>query len=225
MDVYKVNMKICVISANLGGIDNPTIHVEQSIPYDYFLYTDENFPPRFNSFTPRLQAKIPKFFGWQLKPGYDYYVWLDSSISLDQPNTLEWLIRQCDSVEIATLKHDKRTTIESEYLRTKKGVREESMYYVTRYVNEWIDEQMAEIKADKNYVDDTLCAAGVFIYKNTPGIQGMLKEWWYHVSRYLNQDQLAFPFVLKNSGVKYKIIDEIYWNCKYIKHARHKLTK
>lgn len=218
-------MKIAVFSTNLGGIDSEREHIDQSVPYDYFLYTDENFPPRFNSLTPRLQAKIPKTFGWQLKPGYDYYIWLDGSITMSHPDTIKWLLENCKDVEIATLKHDKRTTIESEYLRTKKGVREESIYYVTRYVNEWIDEQMAEIKADKNYIDDTLCAAGVFIYKNTPGIKKMLKEWWYHISRYLNQDQLAFPFVLKKSGVKYKIIDEIYWKCKYIKHVRHKLTK
>ena len=207
-------MKVAVISASLGGIDDAKHHTEQTVPYDYFLFTDQNFPPRFNSMTPRLQAKIPKFFGWQLKPGYDYYVWIDGAITMSHPDTLKWLVENCDGVDLATFKHDKRTRIEDEARRIRKSLEQGSRYMSSRYTNEWLDEQMAEIHADKDYVDDTLAAAGVFIYKNTSKAHDVLKEWWYHVSRYLIQDQLAFPYVLKTSGIKFKMIPEIYWDCK-----------
>src|SRR3989344_702108 len=115
-------MKIAIISVNLGGFDKETHHVPQSLAHDYFMFTDENFPPRFNSLTPRLQAKIPKFFGWQLAPGYDYYVWLDGSFTITHPDTIKWLLQNCEGVDFAVFKHDKRQTIAEEAARVKKGL-------------------------------------------------------------------------------------------------------
>ena len=86
-------MKIAVITANLGNFDPNVDYAEQSLAYDFYKFTDENFPPRFNSMTPRLQARIVKMFGWQMVPPHDLYIWVDSSCILsvaydDEENTL-----------------------------------------------------------------------------------------------------------------------------------------
>jgi len=36
--------KIAIITSNLGGFDKVLPHERQSIPYDYYLFTDEKFP-------------------------------------------------------------------------------------------------------------------------------------------------------------------------------------
>jgi hypothetical protein len=92
---------------------------------------------------------------------------------------------------------------------------------VARYTNEWVDEQMAEIEGDKDFVDDILVNGGIFMYRNTPEIQKMLKEWWYHVSRYLIMDQCSFAYVLKKSGVKMNIRPVIYNDWKYLHQQGH----
>ena len=164
--------KVAGISANLANIDGEQPHTEQSVPYDYYFYDDQNFPPRSASMTPRLQAKIPKFFGWQMAPGYDYYAWLDSSFTMSHPDTVKWLLGNCRrGIDIATFKHDKRNTIGQKTRRVIKLLSQGSVYFHTRYDNEWLDEQVAVIEADKDYEDDLLANGGVFIYRNTPQVQ------------------------------------------------------
>jgi hypothetical protein len=58
------------------------------------------------------------------------------------------------------------------------------------------------------------------MYRNSPKAQEMLKEWWYHTSRYHSIDQLSFPFVLGESGLKVTVIPYRHMKVAYIKHVR-----
>lgn len=219
--------KIALISANLGGLDKPPAHVPQSIAYDDFMFTDRNFPPRFNAIVPRLQAKIPKFFGWQMAPGYEYYMWIDGNFSLSSTDSLKYFYDACQGYDIVVLKHPKRPNIRQEARYVRKGLNQKgknpgSKYIIARYENELLKEQMDEIESDKDFKDDMLVIGGAFMYRDTPEIRNMLKEWWYHVSRYIIQDQIAFPYVLKKSGVKIHILEDVFSDSPYLKHEGHR---
>lgn len=218
---YVEKPKIAVITASLGGFDKTEPPVPQSIGYDYFLFTDENFPPRFNAMTPRLQAKIPKFFGWQMVPGYDYYFWIDGNLVLSSPDSLKYFFDNCQDYDIVVLKHPGRPDIRQEVRYTRKGVRQQAKYLIGRYENELLKEQYDVIKADKDFADDLLVCGGVFMYRNTPEVQQMLKEWWYYVSRYIIQDQISFPYILKKSGLRVNVRPDIYNDCPYLKPKGH----
>lgn len=213
---------IAVIQASLGGLDHIVAHVKQSIEHDYFSFTDKNLPPRTKALTPRLQAKIPKMFGWQLKPDYEYYLWLDGNLTLNNLNTLEYFYDQIQGYDIVVLRHPRRPNIRQEVRYLRKGLREQSIYLVGRYDNESWKEQYEEIQKDKEFIDDLLVLGGIFMYRNTPQVQQMMKEWWYQASRYNVQDQISFPYVLQKSGIKIKILDHIYNEWDYLKHAAHK---
>lgn len=201
-------MKIALVSAKLGNFDKAQMHVDQSLSYDSFLFTDENFPPRHKAMTSRLQAKIPKFFAWQLKPGYDYYIWLDGNITLTHPDSLKLLLESCLKHDFAVIRHPRRPNIRQEARYLRKGLREQSIYLTGRYDGEWTPDQVVEMNSNKNFVDDLLVLGGVFIYKNTPAVQAAMKEWWYLTSRYSVFDQLAFAYVLKTTDkLKVKVID------------------
>lgn len=215
--------KIAVVSASLGGFDTPTEHVPQSMPHDYFTFTDEDFPPRFNSMTPRLQAKIPKCFGWQMVPDYDYYLWIDGNLTLTSRESLKYFYDNCQGYDIVVLKHPRRDTVRWEGGYLRRGLKEQSRYLVGRYANECLAEQMAEIESDKDFVDDILVNGGVFMYRNTPEVHKMLKEWWYHISRYLIMDQCSFAYALRKSGLRINIRPITYNDCPYLAHRGHKL--
>lgn len=225
--IEKKMPRIAVISANLGGFDASNEEsVPQSMACDYFMFTDENFPPRFNAMTPRLQAKIPKFFGWQLVPGYDYYLWLDGNLALYNSDSLKYFYDNCQDHDIVVLKHPRRPNIRKEVRYVRMGIRQNgknpgSRYVVARYANELFKEQHDEISADKNFKDDFLISGGAFMYKNTPEVHKMFKEWWYHVSRYIIQDQISFPYVLKKSGIKINIRPD-FDNYPCVVFKRHK---
>ena len=214
--------KIAVLSASLGNFDKSIKHTDQSIEYDYFVFTDENFPPRFKSITSRLQAKVPKFFGWQLTPGYDYYIWLDGNIIMTDTDTIKYFYDSCQGYDMVVFRHPSRPNIRQEVRYTRKGINQESLYMLGRYQNEWLKEQNEAIESDKDYVDDLLLSGGAFMYRSNSDVQNMFKEWWYNVSRYIIQDQIAFPYVLKKSGIKFNIRSDNIFENKYLKTKRHR---
>lgn len=215
-------MKIAVISANLSNMDEVAENVPQSLPYDMFMFTDKNFLPRFNSMTPRLQAKIPKCFGWQMAPGYDYYLWLDSTLTLSTPDSLKYFIDNCKGHDVVVFKHPSHPNVRQEARYTRKGIKQEARYIVARYQNELLKEMMQEIEADKTFVDDLMVNGGAFMYKNTVGVHKMLKEWWYYISRYIVQDQISFPYVLQKSGLRVKVMPDTITACDFLASNGHK---
>lgn len=218
---YVERPKIAMITANLGGFDKMEPHIKQSISYDYYLFTDENFLPRTGSMTPRLQAKIPKFFAWQMVPDYDYYFYLDANFVLTSPDSLKYFFDNCQNFDIVVLKHPRRNTVKWEARYLERGLQQGSRYIAGRYTGEFLSEQMAEINSDPYFVDDLLVNGGVFIYKNTPLVQKMLKEWWYFNSRYLVMDQCSFAYVLKKSGLKVNVLPDSYIDSPYLRHKGH----
>lgn len=213
------NILIC--SANLGGFDKEVAHVPQSIDADYHIFTDANFPPRDKAMTPRLQAKIPKCFAWQIKPGYEYYMWLDSNITLSDKDSIKYFLDNCKDHDIVTLKHPKRNTVKWEARYVERGMKEKSLYLVNRYNNEFSKEEMEAISSDKDFVDDMLVIGGIFLYRNTEAVQKMLKEWFHFISRYNIMDQCSLSYCLKKSGIKIKALDDVYNKCRWISLIGH----
>ncbi len=215
-------MKVAVITANVGNFEKPVEHPKQSIDCDFFHFNDQNFSLRTKALTPRLQARIAKMFGWQLAPGYDYYIWVDSSCTLTGPDSLKLFLKKAEDVDVVVFKHPNRNTIqeEADYLKYRLSIN--CPYITPRYKNELIDEQLAEIHADKEFTDDNLYASTALVYKNTQQVKDMLKEWWYHTSRYHSIDQLSLPYVLAKSGLKVNVLPDKYSDSPYITYVRNK---
>jgi len=216
MDVRKV----AVVTANLGGFDPIFEYAPQSVEYDFYRFTDDNFPPRSQAMTPRMQARIVKCFMFQLVPGYDHYIWVDGSCSLLHTDSVKWFIDQCNGVDAAFFKHPDRSTIQQEYEFLKVKLEAQSKYICSRYQGEFLEEQMAEIKSHCCYTDDLLIASTAFVCQNNSQVHGLMKEWWHHISRYHIIDQLALPFVLKRSECTYNIINEKYGEIPYLTPTR-----
>jgi hypothetical protein len=216
MVVYQ--MKDCVLTANLKGFDSRVEFTKQSLPFTFHLFTDKNFPPRFKSMTPRLQARLAKMFGWQLLPGYDYYLWVDGSCTLPHPDSLLWFLLQIGSNDIAVFKHPDRNTVQEEADFLKKRLALEKLgkkqkYVLPRYENEDIDGQLSEVDPEAE-----LYATTAFIYKNSPEVREALKECWYHISRYHTNEQLSFPWCTRN--LKVSVIPDKYMKCDYLEFTR-----
>ena len=214
-------MNILVHSANLGDFDKILPHVPQSIPHDYRISNDTNFPPRSKAMTPRLQARIPKCFGWQMFPGYDFYMWIDGNLTLKHHDALMHFLNGLDDHDVVALRHHRRPNIRQEVRYIRKGINQQSQYIVRRYENELLKEEYASIVADENYVDDLLLLSGAFMYRNTPEVQQAMKEWWYQTSRYHIVDQIGFVYALKSAGLRIKVLEDLYNDCWYLGVQRH----
>lgn len=213
--------KVAILSANLNSFDKVVEPVKQKgIDFTYHCFTDEDFPP-ITGLTPRLQYRIPKMFGWQMFPRYDYYIWLDGSLAITRDDAVKWFLEELGSADIAVFKHPTRKTIQEECDHIEDHLQKGKPYITSRYKNGLHKGQLADIKLDKDYTDDHLYASTAFIYKNSRKVRKTLSYWWSHQSRYYTCDQLAFTYALKDLNVK--VIEENPFKASHLTHAsKHK---
>lgn len=213
-------MRVAILSANLGNFETLVEPVDQEIPKQvkevtFHRFTDENFPP-ITGLTPRMQYRIPKLFGWQILPGYDYYIWLDGAVSLMNKESLKWFLDQIADHDIALFKHPWRKTIKEEADFIDQKLKEGNKYLTVRYKNGLHKEQLAECLAEPEFKDEVLYTSTAFIYRNTSKVQEALKLWWYYQSRYFTCDQIVLPFVVFKSRLNVKVINEDQYKIPYL---------
>jgi len=213
-------LKIAVLTANLGGFDNTVLPVDQSVPYDYHIFDDDNFPP-IAGLTPRLQYRLPKLFGWEMYPGYDIYIWLDGSMSLQRKDSVEWMLRQLSDKDAAFFKHPDRSTVKEEVDYIEKKLQEGNRYITSRYKNGLHKENYKEMSKHKAWKDDTLLASTSFIYRNNNAVQSVLRAWWFYQSRYFSCDQIPLPFVIKQYELNIKVIQDNIFKNPYVSLVSH----
>jgi hypothetical protein len=208
-------MSVAILTANLGNFDTPVDPVKQDVVSRFHRWTDDNFPP-ITGLTPRLQYRIPKYFGWQMFSGYDYYIWLDGTMSFDDPASVAWYLEQLDEKDIGLFKHPDRHSIRQEVEHIEEHLQKGKPYITSRYKNGLHQEQLAVIEKDKTYRDDRLFASTAFIYRNNARIQSMMQDWWFYQSRYFTCDQVVLPWLLDAWGVKYKVLEEELYKTKHL---------
>jgi hypothetical protein len=207
---------IAVLTANLGSFDTPVDPVAQNRMYEFHRFTDEDFPP-IAGLTPRMQYRIPKMFGWQMFPGYDYYVWLDGSVSFVRSDSLDWLEDKLGDNDMAFFDHPWRHTMQEETDHIEEYLAKGDKYLTPRYANGLHKEQLADCLSFPDFVDDRLYASTAFIYRDTEKVRNALREWWMHQSRYFTVDQIVLPFVLWKNDIKVSTLGNNPFDSKYIK--------
>lgn len=207
--------KTLVVSASLGGFDSQRQHEKQSVECTFTHFDDDNFPPRFNSLTPRLQARIPKMFAWDMVRGYEYYLWVDSSCRLSDKDSVKWFLEQLGDNDIAVFKHPHRKTIqeEADYLKHRLDIN--CPYITPRYENEDIDGQLEHVDPHAQ-----LFASTAFIYRQSQKVFDALRYWWGDTTRFHSIDQLSLPYAIR--GLKVSVIDENYLKIPYLTYVRNK---
>ena len=203
-------MKIATLSANLGSFDTtPQEPVRQDLPFGlemaFHRFTDEDFPP-ITGLTGRFQYRIPKLFGWEMFPGYDFYIWLDSSMSLQRADSVRWLMKQLGGADAAFFAHPWRSSVKEEAEHIEKKLQENNKYIVPRYKNGLHKEMYDQILRKEGFVDNNLFASTVFVYANTRPVHALMKTWWYYQSRYYTCDQLALPLAIHNTQVRWPLL-------------------
>lgn len=213
-------MRTILHSANLGDFDSPHPHAPQDLPnLDFHLFTDNNFPPRSRSLSPRLQARIPKMFGYDLLPDYDRYIWLDSSFRLCHQKSARALVDGLEHADFTFYAHPRRSSIQEEADHIQRRIELGSRYLTDRYKGEDIEGQLAAV-SDPDYTDDVLYASMVFAYRPTPRVRHLLTSWWVHTSRFHSVDQLALPYLLWFHGCSVSVLRGDPYHSPWIEYTR-----
>jgi hypothetical protein len=195
-------MKVLVYTANLGRIDHDHPPVPQTgVDLTYHCFTEQEFPPRPLGLGRRMQARIPKIYGWDLLPGFDAYFWIDSTLSITRPDAVSWMLEQMGDAEIAVFAHPNRSTLQEEidFVRTK--LRRGSPYLNRRYLGEDLDGLEREV-VRRGMQQAPLYASTLFCYRApSVAMQRSFREWWELTSRYHSIDQVQYTLILEGHDV------------------------
>lgn len=210
-------MKIAILTAVLGNFDKIVDPVLQDVPegveYTFHRFTDEDFPP-IADLPPRFQYRIPKLYGWQMFPGYDVYIWLDGTFSFGRPDCLEWFLEKLGDADMAFFKHPWRNSAAEETAHIEEHLAKKTPYIASRYKNGLHKEQLFQIQADPDYVDDKLYTSTAFIYRDNPSVRFSLQVWWLHSSRYFTVDQIVQPYAVRH--LKVNVIPDNQYKTPYL---------
>jgi len=220
-------MKIALISANLGGIDGSTKpnYIPQQLPKDWevkvFYHDSTNTVVRTGSLHPRIQAKMYRMLGWEMYPGFDYYIWLDAGFDLVSDKAIYAFVKHCEEHDIAMFKHSMRQSIQSEALAVINLLKAKDQYIIERYTNEPMIEQVHHYLEIEKYKDTFLVETGAFCYRPTEKIKAMLKDWYYECCRWTCQDQLSLPVVVIRHNVDITFFPTSIHKTGLIQHTWH----
>lgn len=174
---------------------------------------------RINAMHPRLRAKMPKMLQWSDFPGYDYYIWVDSKLRMDNPKAAESLVKACSDKDACFFRHSARNSIRLELEHVIDHLNNGSQYIIDRYAGEDMAGQVSSYLADSNFVDHSLFECGSFVYSSrvvqNPDLN-LFKEWFYHNCIWSVQDQLSLPYLLQKFGVNYGILEGTVYKNNYL---------
>lgn len=199
-------MKKVLYSCITGGYDNVPVHNYIAPDWDYVLFTDDenlikrgkyehwNIKPLvFNKLTNVKNARWHKVNTHILFPEYDYSLWLDSNIIVNNDNlfkVVDNLIKQ--KALIGVPNHPVRKCIydEAEIIKNSN----------IDYKN-IVDSEICFLKS-QNYPKNNGLSETNVLFRQHNKIKDTLDLWWYMIETYSKRDQLSFNYALWKTGIK-----------------------
>ena len=199
-------LKIAVITASIGANKLLEPIPFEGVDYHAFInYEDGNskwithpiIPFSVdNQYKNRRDAKVYKVLPFAFLPNYDYYFWVDSTHILEQ-NPHDVIKKYLKDSDVAVFKHPDRDCIYTE----AEGVKRVGFDHPNL-----IDDQLAFYK-DMCYPEHNgLYELPVRVQRNTKLTQQMGWMWWEQICMFSSRDQISFPFVCHQLGIKPAIL-------------------
>lgn len=199
-------MKIAVLTSSVGT-NNPIPAIAFN-NVDYFAFSDKQInsdnwiikkaldfssDPRYKN---RRNAKIYKILPFLFVPDYDYYFWIDSTHRLEK-SPEEVIDKYLKNSDIAVFNHPERDCVYQEGELVKR--------IGFDYYN-LIDDQL-DFYRDMCYPENNgLYELPARVQRNTELTQRMGMMWWEQICMFSSRDQISFPFVCHQLGIKPSIM-------------------
>ena len=200
-------MKIAVLTAIFGGKDTPKPFPAQSVPCDYFCFTEENTPVPLPNLPDRLKAKYFKLQAHRVLPGYDAYVWIDGNIEVKSSEFVAKMVECFEYDEIAIQRHHERKTIgeEIDFIAAS-----ENPYLTTRYSREMLQDEYKFYLKSGMPAHAPLYSCNIFAWDNSdyqhPSPADFFDEWWNLALAWTWFDQSAFSFLMWKHWKDFEIV-------------------
>lgn len=219
-------MKIAIITANIGDIDEVKAGIEQryseQIQCNYFCFTREHpllQDATLQSYNDRLLSRYPKFMAHKLLPDYDIYIWLDARVQPISSEFIDFMIDKLEDIKIAV--HPDRKTIGEEVKHITERLQNNDEYLTARKVTlEMMEKQNELIKGN---IDTPLYCTRVFSYVNNEKNNQFNEAVWKSCFELGPYEQIFWSYEAERLGLK--INSFIETDNSYYKFDEHKILK
>lgn len=199
-------MKIAVVTSSIGtnnllkptpfkGVDYHAFvdNVDQDTEWIKHPIVDFSSDPRYKN---RRNAKVYKILPFAFLPDYDYYFWVDSTHILES-DPYEVIDKYLNTSDVAVFKHPGQNCLYDEGREVIK---------INFDHKNLVEDQLSFYK-DMGYPEKNgLYELPVRVQRNTELTQRMGWMWWEQICMFSSRDQISFPFVCHQLGIKPSIL-------------------
>jgi len=198
-------VKIAVVTTSIG-----TNELIKPVPFegvDYHAFVDKSPANGWNvhpvlpfssdpTYKNRRNAKVYKILPFAFLPDYDYYFWVDSTHILET-DPYELIDKYLSNSDVAVFKHPERDCI---YPEGKIVI--DINFDHANLVEDQLDFYRHMCYPEHN----GLYELPVRVQRNTPLTQRMGWMWWEQICMFSSRDQISFPFVCEQLGIRPNIL-------------------
>lgn len=195
---------IVVYTAINGGYDDLKEQPEtaKSENVEYVAFTDTETDSKTWQYNPiccefrelNRNAKIHKVMPHLFFPEKEYSLWLDGSVTIEFPFSIEKLIEiYLSDCDLAVFNHPDRNCIY-----------QEANACIARKLDdpEVIRRQIQRYTQEGYPANHGLCECSVLLRRHTPKIQQFNEMWWEEIKNGSKRDQISFNYIVEKSGIK-----------------------
>jgi hypothetical protein len=199
-------MKICIITANIGTIDEVHPPVTQTMEYELCYYTENTLPFPLPNLDNRMKARYFKTQAHRFLD-HDIFIWIDSSIEIINKDFVKIIVEYLKDADIIVSKHKQRESVyeELEYIIDKMKAGDK--YLLRRYVKQPLYKEYEFYKKAELPTDFPLYNSFFFAFKKDNQTKLLMNHWWDLILRFSNFDQSQFSFCLWYWMATLKVIE------------------
>ena len=208
-------MKIALITANIGGIDEIHAPVKQKEDYEFIYITENTLPFPLPNFNNRMKGK---YFKTQPHTflDHDIFIWLDSSVEIIDGTFITWVKEKLKDHEFVCSLHPERDNVYDEIAYITTMMSSGNKYLLERYAGQPFEQEKLFYVGSGMF--GPLYNGWFYATRNNHRVNKVLNEWWELIVRYTNFDQTQLSFVLWSHNVKVNVVD----TSDYLVRHKHK---
>jgi Protein of unknown function (DUF616). len=210
-------MKVALIQANIGDFDDVRLIPEQSVPYDYFLITEDNLPYPLPNLNNRLKGKYVKINSHRFLT-HDLFIWIDGRVEITSKDFIKTMIERAEGNDVVIQPHPERPSPYHEIEWIKAQMLAGSEYLKVRYEQEPFDREYKFYKK-KGMPEVPLYACYAFARWNNKKVNTVFQDWWMSCLEFSNFDQTQFSYVAWRHKLKISEMTDLF---DYLKLGKHK---
>lgn len=216
-------MKVCLYTTNFGGYGTHKPICDQILPegvtLSKFVITDDakleftGYKKILNTtirreLCSRMKAKYFKMLAFTESElsGFDVYFYVDVSIKIHHNGFVAEVLKKLEKADMCIYEHPRRSDVIAEANESIK---------MAKYFKEPINEQVRYYRTRFGLHKSKLYAGGLFAFKKTPKLYGVMAEWFLENIRWSYQDQLSLPYILDKYGITVAAMDGNQYDKKY----------